>query len=79
MFGCKEYIMKYFYLFIYILFILFTSIYIYLKGVSLKQSMQKGITIYENKYEDLPMFSTLNTEVNGILVEIFINYFCSNI
>lgn len=79
MFGCKEYIMKYFYLFIYILFILFTSIYIYLKGVSLKQSMQKGITIYENKYEDLPMFNTLNTEVNGILVEIFINYFCSNI
>lgn len=79
MFGCKEYIMKYFYLFIYILFILFTSIYIYIKGVSLKQSMQKGITIYENKYEDLPMFNTLNTEVNGILVEIFINYFCSNI
>lgn len=40
--------------------------------------MQKGITIYENKYEDLPMFNTLNTEVN-ILVELFINYFCSNI
>lgn len=63
MFECKEYIIKYF----------------YLKGVSLKQSMQKEITIYENKYEDLPMFNTLNTEVNDILVELFINYFCSNI
>lgn len=63
MFGCKEYIIKYF----------------YLKRVSLKQSMQKGIIIYENKYEDLPMFNTLNTEVNYILVELFINYFFSNI
>lgn len=63
MFGCKEYIIKYF----------------YLKGVSLKQSMQKGITIYENRYEDLAMFNTLNTEVNDVLVELFINYFCSNI
>lgn len=65
------YLKGYIYLFIYLS--------IYLKGVSLKQSMQKRITIYENKYEDLPMFNTLNTEVNDILVELFINYFCSNI